>query len=127
MKLKMVLKTIQQIALGLFCLGVIAFSNGFLFTLSAIALPESTPLAAVEEMTEDAINEVQESTEEAGKAVEEGVENATEKAEEVKETVEEKTQEGIEKTKEAADEAASKAEENGENIIDRIKGLFNAE
>lgn len=116
----MVLKTIQQIALGLFCLGVIAFSNGFLFTSSAIALPETTPLAAAEEMTEDAINEVQEGTEEA-------VENATEKAEEVKETVEEKTQEGIERTKEAADEAASKAEENGENIVDRIKGLFNAE
>lgn len=123
----MMLKTIQKIAIGICCVGVIAFSSLSVFTADAIALPESTPLAAMEEAAEDATTKVQETASDAQKAVEEGVEKASQKAQEAKETVESKTEEGIEKTKEAADQAASEAKENGENIVDKVKSLFTGE
>ena len=123
----MMLKTIQKIAIGICCVGIIALSSLSVFTADAIALPESSPLAAMEEAAEDATTQVQETASETQKAVEEGVEEATQKAQEAKETVESKTKEGIDKTKEAADEAASEAQENGENIVDKVKSLFSGE
>ncbi|NBD32518.1 MAG: hypothetical protein GVY17_06015 [Cyanobacteria bacterium] len=121
----MILRTIKQIGLIIFCCGVIAFSSGFGLIPSAIAAPG--PLAAMEDMADEAATQMEETAEDAQKSVEEGVEDATEKAKDAKETIENKAQEGMEKTKEAADKAASEAKEGGEGIIDKVKSLFTGE
>lgn len=106
----MILRVLKQVGLVIFCCGVMALSAGFGLTTSAIAAP--TPLAAMEEMAEDATTEVQETAEEAKKAVEEGVEKA---------------KEDIEETKEATEDATEDAEEKSESIIDKVKSLFTGE
>lgn len=115
----MSLKSIKQITLGFICFAIIAFSSLAVATSSAIALPETGPMAAMEEMAEDTSNKMEETAENAQKAVEEGMENATQKAQEAKEAVGNKVKEDTENTK-AADEDEG-------NIIDKVKSLFSGE
>lgn len=116
---------IKQIGLILFCCGVMLFSGGFGLVSSAIAAP--SPLAAMEEMADEATNKTQETAEETKNAVKDSAEGVSETVKDAKETVENKAKEGIEKTKEAADKAASEAKENGEGIVDKVKGLFSGD
>lgn len=115
----MSLKSIKQITLGFICFAVIAFSSLAVATSSAIALPETGPMAAMEEMAEDTSNKMEETAENAQKAVEEGMENAAQKAQEAKEAVEDKVKESPEKTEEA--------KEDGGGIVDKVKSLFSGE
>lgn len=123
--MNMNLKSIKQIILGFICFTIIAFSSLGIFTSSAIAssfeqgstaLAEVSPLAAAEDMAEDATSQMEEMAEDAQKSVEEGVENATQKAEETKEAVEDNFQ---------GDEQASN--EEGGGIIEKVKSLFTGE
>lgn len=116
----MILKTIKQIALGIFCIGVIALSSLSLFAQGAIALPQSNPLAAMEETAEEVTDQVKEKAEETQEAVKEGMEEASEKAEETKEAVESKAEE-------MTDKADAETKENGEGIIEKVKSLFTGE
>ncbi|MFP4134895.1 MAG: hypothetical protein ACLFQP_10185 [Halothece sp.] len=115
----MSLKSIKKITLGFICFAFIAFSSLTVLADSAIALPEAGPMAAMEEMAEDANAKMEETAENTQKAVEEGMENAGEKAQEAKEAVEDKVKEDPEKT-EATDE------DNG-GIIDKVKSFFSGE
>ncbi|PSO49625.1 MAG: hypothetical protein BRC33_06290 [Cyanobacteria bacterium SW_9_44_58] len=118
--IKMSLKTIQQIGFGIFCFAVIAFSSVAMFASSAIALPQSgQSLAAMEEMAEDATEQVQQGAENAKKAVEKGVDKADQKAEEAQKAIQGKAEEGMEK----AQEGMSETEEE-EGIVDKVKKLF---
>ncbi|MFB6274730.1 MAG: hypothetical protein ABEI32_01105 [Halothece sp.] len=120
----MILKTIQQIGLGILCFAVMAFSSVSMFASSAIALPQSgQPLAAMEEMAEDATEQVQETAEDAKQAVEEGVDEAGQKAEDAQKAIQDKAQEGMDK----AQEGMSETEENDEGIVDKVKKLFTGE
>lgn len=120
----MILKTIQQIGFRIFCFAVIAFSSVAIFASSAIALPQSgQPLAAMEEMAEDATQQVQESAEDAKQAVEEGLDEAGQKAEDAQKAIQDKAEEGMEKNQ----EGMSETEDNEEGIVDKVKKLFTGE
>jgi len=120
----MILKTVQQIAFRIFCLAVIMVSSVSMFASSAIALPEvGQPLAAMEEMAEDATKQVQEGAEDAKKAVEKGVGEASQKAEDAQKALQNKAEEGMKK----AQEGMSETEENDESIVDKVKKLFTGE
>ncbi|AFZ42345.1 hypothetical protein PCC7418_0097 [Halothece sp. PCC 7418] len=106
----MLLRTIKQIGLIIFCCGMMALSSGGGLTASAIAAPSP----------DDVKTEIQESAEDAKKAVEKGVEDAKEQAQDAKESIENKA-------KDAEEKAESEAKENGEGIIDKVKSLFSGD
>ncbi len=105
----MILQTIKQIAIGIFCLVAIAFSSLSLFASSLVAFPQPTALAAMEEQVEKATKE------------------AEEKAAQIKKTVENKSEEVIEDVKETAEKANSEDKDNDENLIDKVKSLLTGE
>jgi len=116
----MILRTIKQIAIGIFCVGVMVLSSLSLFPSGAIALPQATTLAAMEDTADEVADEVQDTVKETKEAIEEGVEEAGETAKEMQETVQSETEE-------TADKTPVGTEEDSENIVDKVKKLFSGE
>ena len=123
----MILKTIREIGLIFIFSGIVTCFMIFSPLEISSAIAASSPLAVMEETTEEATNTAQEKVTEAQEAVEKGIEDATQKAKETKENVENKVKEGVEKTKQATEEATNKAKENSENMIEKAKSIFTGE
>lgn len=109
----MMIQIIQRFGLGLICAGLMAVSSLFISAADVSATPMVEPLAAAEEMSDQATEKMQETADEAQEAVEEGMEQASQTAQEAKQELNNRMN----------SEAEAEEEDSG-GIIEQLKSFF---